>query len=278
LNEVVFATIGLVPELPEVERAVRQLRPAMEGARFERVLVRRRRLRTLLPARFAARLEGLAVSTLHRRGKYLVADLSSGGRLVMHLGMSGSFDIHGDRPVPLSKHDHVVFYMSNGTTVVFNDPRRFGAMWLFDDGAADTSPTSALGPEPLDDAFVAEVLADKLRGRRAPLKTALSDQRVVAGLGNIYVSEALHRARLSPRRASGTLVAPSGAPRPPLRLLVHAIRGILNEAIAENVDEYGFLRVYDREGKRCPRRGCSGVIRRIVQAGRSTFFCPVCQR
>lgn len=267
-----------MPELPEVERAVRQLRPALEGARFERVLVRRRRLRTLIPARFAARLEGAAVRTLQRRGKYLVADLSTGGRLVMHLGMSGSFDMHTERPVPLSKHDHVIFYMSNGTTVVFNDPRRFGSMWLFDVAGADASPTSGLGPEPLDDAFVAEVLADKLRGRRAPLKTALSDQRVVAGLGNIYVSEALHRARLSPRRASGTLVEPSGAPRRPLRMLVHAIRAILNDAIADESDEYRFLRVYDREGKRCPRRGCRGVIKRIVQAGRSTFYCPVCQR
>jgi formamidopyrimidine-DNA glycosylase len=267
-----------MPELPEVEREVRRLRPAMEGARFERVLVRRRRLRTLLPARFAARLEGSAVRTVHRRGKYLVADLSTGGRLVMHLGMSGSFDIHAERPVPLSKHDHVVFYMSNGATVVFNDPRRFGAMWLFADAAADASPTSALGPEPLDDVFVAEVLADKLRGRRAPLKTVLSDQRVVAGLGNIYVSEALHRARLSPLRASGTLVAASGAPGRPLRLLVRAIRGVLKEAIGDKGGKYRFLRVYDREGKRCVRRGCSGVVRRIVQAGRSTFFCPVCQR
>ena len=267
-----------MPELPEVERAVRQLRAVMEGARFERVLVRRRRLRTLLPARFAARLERSAVTTLQRRGKYLVATLSSGGTLVMHLGMSGSFDIHAERPVALSRHDHVVFFMSNGTTVVFNDPRRFGAMWLFDEAAAHDSPTRRLGPEPLDDEFVAEVLAEKLRGRRAPLKTVLSDQRVVAGLGNIYVSEALHRARLSPLRASRTLVTPSGAPRTPLRVLVHSIRQILNEAIVDEADEYRFLRVYDREGRRCARRGCRGVIRRIVQAGRSTFYCPVCQK
>jgi formamidopyrimidine-DNA glycosylase len=267
-----------MPELPEVERAVRRLRPAMEGARFERVLVRRRRLRTLLPARFAVRLERAAVTALQRRGKYLVADLSSGGTLVMHLGMSGSFDIHAERPVSLSKHDHVVFFMSNGATVVFNDPRRFGAMWLFDDAAADTSPTRALGPEPLDDEFVFEVLAERLRGRRAPLKTVLSDQRVVAGLGNIYVSEALHRARLSPLRAGGTLVTSAGGPRRPLRMLVHAIRRVLTEAIVDEEDEYGFLRVYDREGKRCARRGCRGIIRRIVQAGRSTFYCPVCQR
>ena len=250
----------------------------MEGARFERVLVRRRRLRTLLPARFSARLEGSVVRALHRRGKYLIADLSTGDRLIMHLGMSGSFDIHTGRPGPLTKHDHVIFYMSNGTTVVFNDPRRFGAMWLVDNATGDKSPMSALGPEPLDDAFVAEVLADKLRGRRAPLKTVLSDQRVIAGLGNIYVSEALHRARLSPLRASGTLVARSGAPGRPLRLLVRAIRNVLNEAIDHKAGEYRFLRVYDREGERCPRRGCQGTISRIVQAARSTFFCPLCQR
>ncbi len=273
-----LVTMGPMPELPEVERAVRRLRPVMEGARFERVVVRRRRLRTLLPLRFAARLEGSAVQRLHRRGKYLVADLSTGNRLVMHLGMSGSFDIQAERPVPLTRHDHVVFFMSSGATVVFNDPRRFGTMWLFDDAADVTSPTAALGPEPLDDAFVAEVLAGTLRGRRAPLKTVLSDQRVVAGLGNIYVSEALHRARLSPLRASGTLVAPSGAPGRPLRLLVGAIRDVLNEAIGDEKGKYRFLRVYDREGERCPRRGCRGTIRRIVQAGRSTFYCPVCQR
>jgi formamidopyrimidine-DNA glycosylase len=168
--------------------------------------------------------------------------------------------------------------MSNGSTVVFNDPRRFGSIWLFDASKAHTSPLSALGPEPLDDAFVAEVLAGKLRGRRAPLKTALLDQWVVAGLGNIYVSEALHRARLSPLRASGTLVTPSGAPRPPLRALVRAIRATLNEAIGDTADEYRFLRVYGREGQRCRRRGCLGAIKRIVQGGRSTFFCPTCQR
>jgi formamidopyrimidine-DNA glycosylase len=267
-----------MPELPEVERVARQLRPAMEAARFERVVVRRRKLRTLLPVRFAARLEGTSVRALRRRGKYLIADLSTEATLVMHLGMSGSFDVHPGPPPAPSKHDHVIFTMSNGITVVFNDPRRFGSMWLFDSAEAHSSPAGALGPEPLDDAFVAEVLADKFRGRRAPLKGALSDQRVVAGLGNIYVSEALHRARLSPLRASGTLVAASGAPRPALRVLVRAIRATLNEALADTAGGYRFLRVYDREGERCPRRGCSGTIRRIVQAGRSTFYCPRCQR
>ena len=266
-----------MPELPEVERAVRQLRPAMEGARFDQVVVRRRRLRTQLPARFERRLEGAAVRVLRRRGKYIVADLSNNATLVMHLGMSGSFDVHVEGPLPLTKHDHVVFHMSSGATVVFNDPRRFGSMWLHDDGAG-RNPTLGLGPEPLDEAFGAEILGRALRGRRAPLKSALSDQRVIAGLGNIYVSDALHRARLSPRRASGTLVTPAGTPKPPLRALVRAIRDTLNDALKDQPNGDDRFRVYDRERERCPRRGCRGTIKRIVQAGRSTFYCPTCQR
>ena len=263
--------------MPEVERAVRQLRPAMEGARFERVLVRRRRLRTLLPSSFSARLEGATVQTLRRRGKYLVADLSTGGTLIMHLGMSGSFEVHRGVPPTLTKHDHIIFRMSNGAAVVFNDPRRFGSMWLHD-GRQQANPTAGLGPEPLDDAFGAEVLAAALRGRRAPLKAALSDQRVIAGLGNIYVSEALHRARLSPRRAARTLTSAAGAPRPTLRTLILAIRDTLHDALSDRPADDDRFRVYDREGERCPRRGCGGTIKRIVQAGRSTFFCPTCQR
>ena len=266
-----------MPELPEVEREVRRLRPAMEGARFERVVVRRRKLRTRLPARFESRLQGTTVTTLRRRGKYLVGDLSSGATLVMHLGMSGSFEIQRHESAPFDAHDHVIFQMSNGSTVVFNDPRRFGSMWLFDDAVGKGNPVAALGPEPLDEAFVAEVLAERFRGRRAPLKSSLLDQRLVAGLGNIYVSEALHRARLSPTRASGTLVKASGAPEVSLRNLVRAVRDTLQDALTEGWN-YGRLRVYDREGERCLRRGCPGTIKRIVQAGRSTFFCPRCQR
>ena len=266
-----------MPELPEVERAVRELRPVLEGARFERVVVRRRRLRTLLPARFASRLAGSTVETLRRRGKYLVADLSTADALIMHLGMSGSFEIHANGPVTLTKHDHVVFQLSNGATVVFNDPRRFGSMWLHRSTASST-PISALGPEPLDDTFDAEVLAAALRARRAPIKMALADQRVVAGLGNIYVSEALHRAGLSPRRAAGTMTSASGAPRPALRTLVRAIRQTLQAALDDDCDGEDRYRVYDREGRPCPRRSCRGTIKRIVQSGRSTFFCPVCQR
>ena len=265
-----------MPELPEVERTVLQLRPAMEGARFARVGVRRRKLRTLLPPRFESRLEGAGVRSLSRRGKYIVGELSSGETLVMHLGMSGSFEVRKS-DIPFSAHDHVIFYMSNGFVVVFNDPRRFGSMWLCRAAARGANPTAALGPEPLDEAFGAEVLAGTLRGKRAPLKSALSDQRVVAGLGNIYVAEALHRARLSPSREAGTLVSPAGAPTPQLRSLVSAIRETLAAALTDD-DNHERWRVYDREGERCVRRGCRGRIRRIVQAGRSTFYCPVCQR
>jgi formamidopyrimidine-DNA glycosylase len=264
-----------MPELPEVEREVRQLRPAMEGARFDRVVVRRRRLRTLLPVRFAWHLEGTTVQALRRRGKYLVAELSSGATLVMHLGMSGSFAIHSGKLAPFAKHDHVIFHMSSGRTVVFNDPRRFGSMWLLD-GRSHT-PIGVLGPEPLEEAFTADVLATAFRRRRAPIKAALLDQRVVAGLGNIYVSEALHRARVSPKRAADTLVTLGGAPRAELRTLVRAIRETLHDALRDRPNDEVRFRVYDREGERCVRRGCRGRITRFVQAGRSTFFCPVCQ-
>lgn len=267
-----------MPELPEVELVARQLRPAMEHARFERVAVRRRRLRTLLPHGFAQRLTGATVQTLRRRGKYLIADLSTGRTLVMHLGMSGAFDVHAHAPSALAKHDHVVFYMSSGAIVVFNDPRRFGSMWLYEPGAPDTGPLGRLGAEPLDEGFAADPLAAMFRRRRGPLKATLMDQRLVAGLGNIYASEALHRARLSPLRRSDTLVTAGGAPRRELHALVRAIRDTLNDALADRMDGEDRFRVYDREGERCPRRGCRGKIKRTVQGGRSTFFCPVCQR
>ncbi len=264
----------------------------MEGARFERVLARRPDLRYPLPADFGARLEGQTVRALTRRAKYLLVELSSGHVLVMHLGMSGSFRVLGrrgeegrdvDRDVDplLGPHDHVVFEMSSGARVIFNDPRRFGFMHLL--GAADVSGAPMLrrlGPEPLDRTFSARVLSQALGRKRTSLKAALSDQRVVSGLGNIYVCEALHRARLSPKRRSSTLVARSGAPRRELLTLVDAIRAVLKDAIANSHRPSGEdrFRVYDHEGQRCPRRGCRGVIKRIVQTGRSTFFCPVCQR
>jgi formamidopyrimidine-DNA glycosylase len=265
-----------MPELPEVEAVRRELQPVMEGARFVAVLTNRPDLRTAFPPEFAARLEGQTVQALERRGKYILARLSSQEILVMHLGMSGSFrlDVDGEGR---DKHDHVVFRMSSGATIVFNDPRRFGFMNLIaPDGLTSRQGVGLLGPEPLSRDFTAHALAYACRGRRTSLKSVLSDQRVVAGLGNIYVVEALHRAHLSPRRRAATIATPSGAPRASAVRLVEAIRRVLGDAIAGKYDEA--FRVYDREGKRCPTRGCRGVIRRITQSGRSTFFCPQCQR
>jgi formamidopyrimidine-DNA glycosylase len=269
--------IRLVPELPEVERARRTLRRVMEGSRFERVVARRPDLRYPLPVDFSARLEGRTVRKLQRRAKYLLAELSSGSTLVMHLGMSASFSVVR-RAVPFAPHDHVVFEMSSGATVIFNDPRRFGSMRIVDGPVAADPMLSTLGPEPLARGFGAPILAAALANRRTTLKAALSDQRVVAGLGNIYVSESLHRAGLSPMRRASTLVTRSGDARPQLVRLAAAIRAVLADALASRTGDEDRFRVYERDGRRCLRRGCPGVIKRIVQAGRSTFFCPVCQR
>jgi formamidopyrimidine-DNA glycosylase len=278
-----------VPELPEVEAVRRMLRPAMEGARFEQVVIRRPDLRAPFPRRFAARLAGQTVRALQRRGKYLLVELSSGDTLVLHLGMSGSFRVAfaGGNAENLA-HDHVVFRMSSGATVTFNDPRRFGSMQLL--GPADRSghrTLGALGPEPLSREFGAAVLAARCRGKKTSLKAALSDQRVVAGLGNIYVCEALHRAGLSPRRRAGSIATRTGAPGEAADRLAAAIKKVIAGAVARVTVAQGGgeisygpdrFRVYDREGRRCLRPRCPGVVRRIVQGGRSTFFCPVCQR
>jgi len=281
-----------VPELPEVETVRRQLRRVMEGARIERVETRRADLRSPFPRDFKARLEGQRVNELRRRAKYLLADLESGDTLLMHLGMSGSFRVvKGSRNAVqgdfyyergrLDAHDHVLFTMSSGATIVFNDPRRFGQMDIIGAGdLASNRALKALGPEPLDRGFNATMLARALKGKKTTLKAALLDQRVVAGLGNIYVCEALHRARLSPKRRASTLATASGEPGPGAEALADAIQDVLKEAIANKHRYQGNdrFRVYDHEGDRCPRRGCTGTIKRIVQAGRSTFFCPVCQK
>jgi formamidopyrimidine-DNA glycosylase len=276
-----------VPELPEVEYERRRLQRAMAGARVHRVVVRQPKLRYRLPAAFARRLQGQTVRAVERRAKYLLVELSSGDRLLMHLGMSGSFRIVVGAAfrrlgaATLQAHDHVLFEMSNGKVVAFNDPRRFGFMLLLKaDEHATHKSLARLGPEPLARGFDAAALARALARRKTSLKIALSDQRVVGGLGNIYVVEALHRAGLSPRRRASTLVTTTGAPRPAVNDLVQAIRGVLKEAIRRQYrtgDDNSFL-VYDREGEPCPRGGCRGTIRRIVQGGRSTFYCPVCQR
>jgi len=257
----------------------------MAGVRIRHVTTRRANLRYDFRPDFTERLEGQTVRAVARRAKYLLVELGSGDVLMMHLGMSGSFRVA--RRVTASTaelydaHDHVIFEMSTGAVVIFNDPRRFGFMTVLAPGEMDTHATlRRLGPEPLAQTFDVAALARQLRRRKTSLKIALLDQRVIAGLGNIYVVEALHRARLSPRRRASTLVSSSGAPRPALEDLVHAVRDVLKTAIRNQHRSGGedrFL-VYDHEGERCPRRGCAGTIKRIVQGGRSTFYCPVCQR
>jgi formamidopyrimidine-DNA glycosylase len=296
-----------MPELPEVETVRRGLEPVMEGARFTKVEINRGDLRWPLAGDFRQRLEGKTVTGIGRRAKYLLADLSSGDVLLMHLGMSGSFHVfhekarHGkgesvgnyyhERSQHVA-HDHVVFHMSSGAIVTFNDPRRFGSMKIVPRARLDDEPLlKGLGPEPLGNAFDAAMLARACKGKKTSLKAALSDQRVVAGLGNIYVCEALHRARLSPKRLASTIATKSGAPNERAERLVEGIKAVLNEAIKAGGSslrdhkrtngELGMFqhhfRVYDREGEKCPTPGCGGTVKRIVQNGRSTFYCPSCQ-
>src|SRR5215472_4614940 len=295
-----------MPELPEVETVRRGLEAAMDGERITRVEVRRLDLRWPLAKDFAQRLRGKQVIGIGRRAKYLLVDLSSGDVLIMHLGMSGSFHVFlGKKPEDKrlgryyherSKHlahDHVVFHLASGASVTFNDPRRFGSMKLVARNELDHEPLlHGLGPEPLGNAFDAAMLASACRGKKTSLKAALLDQRVVAGLGNIYVCEALHRAHLSPRRWASTIATRAGAANERTEHLVGAIRAVLTDAIKDGGSslrdhrltdgELGMFqhhfRVYDRAGARCRTPGCRGVIKRIVQNGRSTFYCPVCQK
>jgi len=288
-----------MPELPEVETVRRGLQPAMEGARFARVEVRHRGLRWPVAKDFEKRLEGQTVEGLGRRAKYLLADLSSGDVLLMHLGMSGSMRLSRDSKPGIyyhgrsksAAHDHVVFYMSNGATVTFNDPRRFGSMKIVPRARLDEEPLlRSLGPEPLGNEFDAALLTKACAGKKTSLKAALSDQRIVAGLGNIYVCEALFRARLSPRRRASTIADRNGGPNARAVALVDAIKAVLMDAIRAGGsslrdhrrtdgslgDFQHNFRVYDREGDSCPH--CGGTIKRVVQQGRSTFYCPVCQK
>src|SRR5271163_5123552 len=294
-----------MPELPEVETVRRGLEPAMDGARFAKVEVRRGDLRWPLAKDFAKRLVGKTVTGMGRRAKYLLTDLSSGDVLVMHLGMSGSFHVfqdasgskalgryHHERSKHLA-HDHVVFHMSSGAIVTFNDPRRFGSMKIVARDKLDAEPLlRGLGPEPLGNEFDAAMLARACAGKKTSLKAALLDQTIVAGLGNIYVCEALFRARLSPKRMASTIASRTGAPNERAERLVAAIKAVLNEAIAAGgsslrdhrltdgdlgMFQHNF-RVYDREGERCRTPDCGGTVKRIVQNGRSTFFCPACQK
>jgi formamidopyrimidine-DNA glycosylase len=293
-----------MPELPEVETVRRGLEPVLAGARLVAVEARRPDLRAPLPARFAKRLTGRRVEGLGRRAKYLLADLDDGTVLVMHLGMSGSFRVEKDASTATpgrfhhprsahAAHDHVVFRTDRGAVVTYNDPRRFGLMTLVPrKDLADHPLFKQLGLEPLGNELDGEALAHRLAGKQTSLKAALMDQRVVAGLGNIYVCEALHRARLSPFRSAGTLANRQGGATARSRRLAEAIRAVLGEAIAaggsslrdhrQTNGELGLFqhsfRVYGREGESCPTRGCRGIVRRVTQNGRSTFWCPACQR
>lgn len=283
-----------MPELPEVETVRRGLAPVMEGACILRAEVNRPDLRWPFPERMAERLAGMRVDRLRRRSKYILADLSSGETLLVHLGMSGRMTVSGD---PLGrfmhdhakpeKHDHVVFHMDNGARIAFNDPRRFGAMDLLETATADSHRLLAgLGPEPLGNLFHEQYLVDSLRGRMTPVKSALLDQRIVAGLGNIYVCEALYRAGISPRRKAGRIAETR------VRSLVPVIRQVLQDAIQAGGSslrdfrqadgELGYFQhsfdVYGREKAPCRRAGCDGIVQRITQSGRSSFFCAQCQR
>jgi formamidopyrimidine-DNA glycosylase len=301
-----------MPELPEVETVRRGLQPVMEGAKIVKAEARRKDLRFPFQKDFVARLTGQTVTGLGRRAKYLMADLASGDVLLMHLGMSGSFRVveDGDGRTPGKfhhprnedrAHDHVVFHMSSGAAVVFNDPRRFGYMKIIARDALDQEPLlSGLGPEPLGNEFDAAMLARACANKKTSLKAALLDQRVVAGLGNIYVCEALFRSHLSPRRLAATLATKAaprkgiagGEPTDDARRLVSAIHAVLNQAIKaggsslrdhrQTTGELGYFQhsfqVYDREGEKCQTAGCSGIVKRFTQNGRSTFWCPKCQK
>lgn len=283
-----------MPELPEVETVKAGLAPVMEGALIARADVNRPDLRWPFPDNMADRLTGKRVLGLRRRSKYILADLDSGETLLIHLGMSGRMlisghtigDFHHDHPAP-AKHDHVVLHMDSGARITFNDARRFGAMDLMPTAAQDDHwLIRELGPEPLGNAFNETYLIQRLQNRNTPIKSALLDQRIVAGLGNIYVCEVLYRAGISPRRKAGQI----GAGR--VASLVPLIREVLTEAIAAGGSslrdyrqadgELGYFQhvfqVYDREGADCLTPGCEKKIQRIVQSGRSSFYCPQCQR
>ncbi|MEK1903184.1 MAG: bifunctional DNA-formamidopyrimidine glycosylase/DNA-(apurinic or apyrimidinic site) lyase [Rhizobium sp.] len=296
-----------MPELPEVETVKRGLTPAMEGARIQRLELRRGDLRFPFPQDFERQVSGRKIIGLGRRAKYLLIDLDSGKTIISHLGMSGSFrieqgpltatpgDFHHERSKD-EKHDHAIFHLDGEggpRRVIYNDPRRFGFMDIADRSELDANPfLFGLGPEPTGNELSAAYLAERFDGKAQPLKSALLDQKTIAGLGNIYVCEALWRAHLSPVRAAGTLVTKTGKPKQALNLLVTSIRDVIADAIAaggsslrDHIQTDGSLgyfqhsfSVYDREGLACRTPGCGGTVSRIVQAGRSTFYCATCQK
>jgi formamidopyrimidine-DNA glycosylase len=292
-----------MPELPEVETVRLGLAPVLVGNRFARVEQRRKDLRFPLPKNFAARLAGRTVEALERRAKYLLARLDDGEVLVMHLGMTGRFSIdrangtaakagcfvHEKPPT----HEHIVFHMGDGASVRYSDARRFGYMDLIPgETLLQHRLFKGLGIEPLSHEFTSEWLASRLKAKATPIKAALLDQKLIAGLGNIYVCEALHRAKISPLRLAGTIPTKGGRSTVKTDALVQSVKSVLGEAVeagGSSLRDYrgadGELgsfqhrfKVYGRECKPCPRKGCGGTVRRIVQGGRSTFYCPTCQK
>jgi formamidopyrimidine-DNA glycosylase len=279
-----------MPELPEVETVRRGLLPRLAGRRIARLIQRRRDLRVPLPAKFAQRVEGRTVRTIDRRAKYLLLRLDDGNTLIVHLGMSGRmvlFDRAMAAEHPFEKHDHVVLETDEGWQVRFNDARRFGLMLLAaDDQVGRLKWFKGLGPEPLDDVFDGAALAARLAGRRTPIKAALLDQKTLVGVGNIYACEALYLAGISPRRSAHTVQGERAAK------LVDAIKQVLNRSIDDGGStlrdhvqpggELGYFqtrfKVYDREKAPCLTPSCGKAVRRLVQAGRSTFYCARCQR
>jgi len=294
-----------MPELPEVETVRRGLLPALEGKRIVRLDQNRKDLRFPLPERFAERLRGRKIEKLERRAKYLLAHLSGGDVLLMHLGMTGRFTVGAPRSGRAgvgeyvheagsdAKHDQVVFHMEHGGTITYNDARRFGFMLLIPEAELNEHPLMhGLGVEPLGRDLTAEYLARRAAGKKVDLKTFLSDQRIIAGLGNIYVCEALFRAGLSPLRKAATIATKTGRPTERAEKLVTAIKAVLNDAVAAGGSSLRDYRradgalgefqhtfaVYGREGEPCGPQGRCGTVKRIVQSGRSTFYCPKCQR
>ena len=292
-----------MPELPEVETVRRGLAPYLEGARIDRVTLNRKDLRFPFPKSFVNALEGQTITSVGRRAKYLLFRLSSGKIWLGHLGMTGAFRFAEGKfkepsryyePGEDLKHDHVVMHLTHPKrgklTLIYSDARRFGFMDLFE-REEDSPYLEGLGPEPLGNEFNADEMAARFKDKSAPIKAALLDQRVVAGIGNIYASEALHRAHIRPTAPAKNLVLKSGKPSVRLDLLAEGVRMVLTEAIeaggstlrdfraADGSSGYFQHRfaVYDREDKPCPTPGCTGTIKRIVQSGRSTFYCPVCQ-
>jgi formamidopyrimidine-DNA glycosylase len=292
-----------MPELPEVETVRRGLEPWLVDARIDKVVLNRKDLRFPFPEGLAAALEGQTIVSVGRRAKYLLMALSNGKTLLSHLGMTGSwrFVEHGiDKPPRYyepgtePRHDHMIWELTHPrhgrSHLIYADPRRFGFIDLYDD-IADSPYLQQLGPEPLGNDFNAQGMAARFAGKKSPIKAALLDQRVVAGLGNIYVAEALHRSHILPTVLARTLVTAKGRPKAALEDLAHAVRQVLVEAIEvggstirdfRSLEGAGYFQhrfaVYDREGKPCPTPLCTGTIERIVQSGRSTFFCPVCQK